>query len=293
MGYSRRVAGGFLGSESRGQHPADIDEVIGNDSETHPAMHARVTFIETTAKSVASLKHADAPFATDAPFLSFAEPALLLTLSPRHTLGAEKRNVDLCNSQLLRLRFVGGREKSGVAGRHARHHAEALLMLFNRWDQQGRVRGPFIINLVGDDDLVFRLLNFDHFAELGGLARFSFADDFAGVFKQTDYLTRRVGDAVDDPGARLAHDLLHAGKHRVELFFHALQGRLLEHISGALDSLDDLLREAFGLSHHLSGRAQQFAIALLQLFLNLRSAPRGWPVRSRLSDVPHCAGDRA
>ena len=56
-------------------------------------------------------------------------------------------------------------------------------MLFHRWDQQGRVRGPFIINLVGDDDLVFRLLNFDHFAELGGLARFSFADDFAGVFK--------------------------------------------------------------------------------------------------------------
>src|SRR6266480_2622805 len=187
------------------------------------AMHARVTFIETTAKSVASLKHADAPFATDAPFLSFAEPALLLTLSPRHTLGAEKRNGDLCNSQLLRRRFVGGREKSGVAGRHARHHAEALLMLFNRWDQQGRVRGPFIINLVGDDDLVFRLLNFDHFAELGGLARFSFADDFAGVFKQTDYLTRRVGDAVDDPGARLAHDLLHTGKHRVDLFFHALQ----------------------------------------------------------------------
>ena len=55
-----------LGSESRGQHPADIDEVIGNDSETHPAMHARVTFIETTAKSVASFEHADAPFATDA-----------------------------------------------------------------------------------------------------------------------------------------------------------------------------------------------------------------------------------
>src|SRR5712692_7748648 len=43
------------------------------------------------------------------------------------------------------------------------------------------------------------------------------------------------------------------------------------------DSLDDLLREAFGLSHHLSGRAQQFAITLLQLFLNLRSAPADGP----------------
>src|SRR3989442_1485901 len=184
-GYSRRIARAFLGSEARGQHPSDIDEVIGNDSETHPAMHARVTFIEAAAESVASLEHADAPFATDTPFLSFAEP--------------------------------------------------------------------------------------------GGLARFSFADDFAGVFKQTDYLTGRVGDTVDDPGARLAHDLLHPGKHRVDLFFHALQGRLLQHVSGALDSLDDLLREAFGLSHHLSGRAQQFAITLLQLFLNLRSAPAAGP----------------
>src|SRR5258707_13741206 len=58
---------------------------------------------------------------------------------------------------------------------------------------------------------------------------------------------------------------------------HALQGRLLQHVSGSLDALDDLLREAFGLRHHLSGRAQQFAIALLQLFLNLRSTPAACP----------------
>ncbi len=77
MGYSGGVAPAFLGSEARGQHPADIDEVIGNDSQTHPAMHACITFIEAAAESVASLEHADAPFATDAPFLSFAEPALL------------------------------------------------------------------------------------------------------------------------------------------------------------------------------------------------------------------------
>src|SRR5258708_12798779 len=170
-------------------------------------MHARVTFIEAAAESVPSFEHVDAPFATDAPFLSFAEPALLLTLSPLPPLGAEKRNGDLCNSQLLRRRFVGGREKSGVTGRHARHHAEPLLMLFNRWDQQGRVRGSFIINLVGDDDLVFRLLNFDHFAELGGLASFSFADDFARVFNHPDYLTLRLGTPLTSPLPRLSHDL--------------------------------------------------------------------------------------
>src|ERR1039458_7243019 len=52
----------FLGSEARGQHPADIDEVVGNDSQTYPAMHARIPFIEAAAESVASLEHADAPF---------------------------------------------------------------------------------------------------------------------------------------------------------------------------------------------------------------------------------------
>src|SRR6266568_8947670 len=115
MGYSGGVARAFLGSEARGQHPADSYDDVANDSETHPAMHARITFIETAAKSVASLEHADAPFATDAPFLSFAEPALLLTLSPLRTLGTQIGNRDLCDSQLLRRRFVGGREKAGVA----------------------------------------------------------------------------------------------------------------------------------------------------------------------------------
>src|ERR1035441_7789711 len=102
-------------------------------------------------------------------------------------------------------------------------------------------------------------------------------DDFGGVFKQTDDLALRLGDAFDDPGARLAHHLFHAGKHRVDFFFHAFQGGLLQHVRGTLDSLHDLLREAFGLSHHLSGRAQQFAIALLQLLLYLRSTPAAGP----------------
>src|ERR1700688_3692579 len=81
MRYSGFVARAFLGSEARGQHPADIDEVVGNDSQTHPAMHARIPFIEAATESVASLEHADAPFAADAPSLRFAEPALLLAPS--------------------------------------------------------------------------------------------------------------------------------------------------------------------------------------------------------------------
>src|SRR6266571_1819843 len=64
-----------------------------------------------------AFEDADAPLAPDAPFLSFAEPALLLVLSTLGTLGAQIGNRDLCDSPLLRSRFVGGGEKAGVAGR--------------------------------------------------------------------------------------------------------------------------------------------------------------------------------
>src|ERR1700684_1451013 len=124
MRYSRRVTRAFLGSEARGEHLTDIDEVIGDDSQTHPALHAHIAFIEAAAESVASLEHADAPFAADAPSLRFAEPTLLLAFATLRTLCAQKRNSDPCDSQLLRGLFVGSGEKSGVAGHHARDHAE-------------------------------------------------------------------------------------------------------------------------------------------------------------------------
>src|SRR6516164_7339809 len=94
-------------------------------------MHACVTFIETTAKSVASLEHADAPLTADAPFLSLTEPALLLALSTLRTLGTQEGNGNRGDSQLLRRRFVGGGKKSGVTGRHTRDPAEPLRMLFD------------------------------------------------------------------------------------------------------------------------------------------------------------------
>ena len=112
MRYSRRVARAFLGSEARGEHFTDIDEVIGHDSQTYPAMHACIPFIEAAAESVAPHEHADAPFAADAPSLRFAEPALLLALATLRTLCAQKRNGDPCDSQLLCSLFVGSGEKS-------------------------------------------------------------------------------------------------------------------------------------------------------------------------------------
>src|ERR1700757_1235466 len=47
---------------------------------------------------------------------------------------------------------------------------QRCLMRFDCGDQQVRVAGPLVVDFVGDDDLVLRLLQFDHFAEFGWLA---------------------------------------------------------------------------------------------------------------------------
>ena len=49
------------------------------------------------------------------------------------------------------------------------------LMGFDRRHQDVLVTGPLIVDLIGDDDLVLRLLQFDHFAELGRLAGLALA----------------------------------------------------------------------------------------------------------------------
>jgi hypothetical protein len=54
--------------------------------------------------------------------------------------------------------FEGARATAAEKNPAAAPHAEPLLMLLDRGDQQGRVRRSLVIHLVGDDDPVFRLL---------------------------------------------------------------------------------------------------------------------------------------
>ena len=51
-------------------------------------------------------------------------------------------------------------------------------MRFESRNQQVRVVGPSIVDFIVDHNLVFRLLQFDHLAELVGLGGLPLADDF-------------------------------------------------------------------------------------------------------------------
>jgi len=78
----------FVGS-SRAlmQRLADVDEVVGDDAEPDPALHAGLSPIAAAGEAAPALDDADASLAPGTPFLATAEPALLLLASAFRTLG--------------------------------------------------------------------------------------------------------------------------------------------------------------------------------------------------------------
>jgi hypothetical protein len=71
------VLGGLRGG-SFFHGPADVDDVVGDDPEANPALHSDVALVATAAEAVSPFDDADASLASGAPFLTVAEPPLLL-----------------------------------------------------------------------------------------------------------------------------------------------------------------------------------------------------------------------
>ena len=63
---------------SGGQAEPHVDEVIGDDTQSNPALHAVLTAIVTSIQSMPPLQHADSAFASGAPALGSLERAFFL-----------------------------------------------------------------------------------------------------------------------------------------------------------------------------------------------------------------------
>ena len=60
-----------------GPHPGegrDVHQIVRDDAQADPAVHAGDAMVATAAQTVATFEHTDATFAADAPALSTAEP---------------------------------------------------------------------------------------------------------------------------------------------------------------------------------------------------------------------------
>ena len=66
---------------------ADVDEVVGDDAEANPALHAGVALVAAAVEAMSTFDHADAPLAAGAPGLARPEPAFLLFAPALCTFG--------------------------------------------------------------------------------------------------------------------------------------------------------------------------------------------------------------
>src|SRR5262245_49193833 len=127
---------------------AHADQVVSDDTETDPALHAGLTSIAAAAKPVSALDHADAPLTPRSPFLAVAEPALLLLAPARRTLrGAIGYAHPLDTFGLSRGLILGGVE-ARIRGDQTRRAPQHGFMRCDGWDQQVRVGGALIVDLL-------------------------------------------------------------------------------------------------------------------------------------------------
>jgi hypothetical protein len=105
---------GGLRSGSFFHSAADVDDVVGDDSEANPALHSDVAPVAAAAEAVSPFDDADASLASGAPFLAVAELALSLLTFAFEAFGRAIGNANALDALCLRGRLVLGRIECGV-----------------------------------------------------------------------------------------------------------------------------------------------------------------------------------
>src|SRR5436305_5491427 len=91
-----------------GQVGADMNDVVGDHTQSDPAPNAVRPSIQRSPQPMSPLENTDATFAAGTPFLKLLEPALLLPLLARRAFGVMARNRHPTDAHLLGLGFVRG-----------------------------------------------------------------------------------------------------------------------------------------------------------------------------------------
>ena len=86
--------------------PADVDDVISDHAEGDPALHPDEALVAAAAETMSAFDHADASFATGAPLLAVAEPALLLLAFAFGAFGRTIGNADALDTLCFGCRLV-------------------------------------------------------------------------------------------------------------------------------------------------------------------------------------------
>ena len=90
------------------QCAADVDEIIGDDTESDPALHSGIALVAAAVEAVSAFEHTDASLASGPPFLALAEPTLPLFSLALWTFAGAVGNADALDALRLCRRLVLG-----------------------------------------------------------------------------------------------------------------------------------------------------------------------------------------
>jgi protein-disulfide isomerase len=125
-----------------------------------------------------SLEHTDAAFATDAPALPAAKPALPLMRAPRRRFPTRSRQHDAADATRQRRLLILGRGKAAIRSREVWRPAKDRDVPIERRCPQRHVGGPRHMDVVPRDDLMFAFLDGDQLAEFGWFRDLALANRF-------------------------------------------------------------------------------------------------------------------
>src|SRR5215470_11935369 len=195
--------------------PADVDDVVGDDSEADPALHSDEALVPAPVEAMSAFDHADASLASGAPLLAVAEPALLLLAFAFGALARAVGDADPLDPFRFGCRLVLVGIERRVGRDQARRASQQGSMRINGCDEDVRVVRSARINFVIDHDLVLRLLQLHHLTELVRLAGFALANDLGRWLEQAEELVFTACIALEDASSGLLHHLLDARHHVV------------------------------------------------------------------------------
>jgi hypothetical protein len=121
----------------------DVHEVVRDDAEADPPVHAVFAMVATAVESVSTFEHTDAAFTADAPPLTPTEPALAFVGVPRRRLRATTRQHDSADAAIRRRLFVGRRAEAAIPRREIRGASEDPQVPIQGGGPQGHVGRSF------------------------------------------------------------------------------------------------------------------------------------------------------
>ena len=143
----------------------------------HPAFHPGGAVIAAPVQSRAPFQAADAPFNARPPIPPTAAPGLLLMRPPFGRCGAGRGQHDLFDALRRSIPLVRGRVNPAIPGEQAGWMVKYPPMMGQTRRQLGVLGRMALQARVATEDAALHLIQPEHAAKFGGLARFACADN--------------------------------------------------------------------------------------------------------------------